>query len=342
MKPAQIIRAYAPVRVCDLGGWTDTWFARNGAVTNIAVDPGTECIIRVMPPETETTISIYAENFREKFPLGKGDRFGLIEAAVGAVPIPKGSNLDISVFSEVPPGASMGTSASVLVALIAALDLLTPGRLSSHEIARIAHQVEVQTLKRQSGVQDQIASSFGGVSFIEIMDYPITNVSGIKLSDKFLWELESRLITIFLGKGHDSNLTHQQVVEACEHGDRVAVLDQLRMIAIEGKDALYAENLVAFARAMNRNLEAQRDLHPNLIAPGVEEIIALTQDFGALGVKINGAGGDGGTVTILAQNDPVLQREMVQEILATLPDSRVLPMRLNQTGMRRWIVDSLN
>ena len=295
MDVRQIIRSYAPVRICDLGGWTDTWFSWNGVVTNIAVDPGVECIVRVMERNDESPITIYAENFRERFKLGEGKGFTLIEAAVQSMSIPKDVSLEISVFSEIPPGASMGTSASVLVALIGALDLLTPGFLANHEIARKAHEIEVTTLGRQSGVQDQIASSFGGINFIEITGYPLSSVSHIRLSDRFAWELESRLITFFLGKGHDSSETHQQVIKSCEQGTQDGPLRKLRTIAIAGKDALYSENLGDLGTAMNQNLAAQQELHPALVGPVASTLIEIAGEYGALGYKVIGAGGDGGT-----------------------------------------------
>ena len=36
----------APIRIFDLGGWSNTWFAKHGAVLNIAVSPYAECRIR--------------------------------------------------------------------------------------------------------------------------------------------------------------------------------------------------------------------------------------------------------------------------------------------------------
>ena len=36
-RPDRIINSVAPMRICDNGGWTDTWFARYGKVFNIAV-----------------------------------------------------------------------------------------------------------------------------------------------------------------------------------------------------------------------------------------------------------------------------------------------------------------
>lgn len=340
MAVRKIIRSYAPVRICDLGGWTDTWFSWNGVVTNIAVDPGVECIVRVMEPNDQAPITIYAENFHEKFRLGEGKGFTLIEAAVESMPVPRDVSLEISVFSEIPPGASMGTSASVLVALIGALDLLTPGLMGLHEAARKAHSVEVTALDRQSGVQDQIASSFGGINYIEIMGYPLSNVSRIQLSEKFSWELESRLTTFFLGKGHDSSETHRQVIEACEKGMEDAALKKLREIAIAGKDALYAESLTAFGEALNQNLAAQQALHADLVGPGATQLIEIANEYGILGAKVNGAGGDGGTVTILSGPDPVVQREMIAAILTTMPAVSVIPTTLNHTGIRRWAVSA--
>lgn len=338
MAVQRIIRSYAPVRVCDLGGWTDTWFSWKGAVSNIAVDPGVECMVRIRPRDESEPISIYAENFNERFRLGEGKGFSLIEAAVQSMSVPDNVSLEISVFSEIPPGASMGTSAAVLVALIGALDLLTPGQMSPHEIARKAHEIEVTTLQRQSGVQDQIASSFGGINFIEITGYPLASVSPIVPTERFIWELESRLTTFFLGKGHDSSDTHRQVIEACEQGTHEEPLRRLRDIAEEGKNALYAEDIGRLGAAMNANLEAQRALHPSLIGPTASRLIEIAQSYGSFGSKVNGAGGDGGTVTILAGADPVVQREMMATIKESLPETRMLPTRLNRTGLRRWSV----
>ena len=41
------VHATAPIRACDLGGWTDTWFAGHGAVLNVAVTPLVEVRIDV-------------------------------------------------------------------------------------------------------------------------------------------------------------------------------------------------------------------------------------------------------------------------------------------------------
>ena len=81
------------------------------------------------------------------------------------------------------------------VALIGALDCLTPGRLTPHEVAYAAHAVEVEMLKQQSGIQDQLCSAYGGINFIEMFEYPyasvspiyVPNASGGSWSDAWCW-----------------------------------------------------------------------------------------------------------------------------------------------------------
>src|SRR5438105_6582975 len=110
--------------------------------------------------------------------------------------------LEISIHSQVPAGASTGTSAAVTVALIGALDALTPGRLTPHEVAYAAHRVETQRLKLQSGIQDQLCAAYGSLNYIEMFTYPYATVSQIQVPNAVWWELERRLVLIFLGKTH--------------------------------------------------------------------------------------------------------------------------------------------
>lgn len=333
MSSTRLIRAYTPVRVCDFGGWTDTWFAWKGAVTSIAVEPGIECLVRV---SEGSGVEVFAENFDTRFSLGEGKSFSLIEAAIEAVPTPKDVAIEISVFSPIPPGASMGTSASVLVAIIAALDLLTPGTMAHHEIARLAHDVEVSTLNRQSGVQDQFAAVYGGINFIEVSGYPNAHVSPIKPSDRFLWELESRLTTFFMGSGHDSSDIHSQVIKVSESGANEGTLGELRTIAHLAKDAFVAEDLQLLGGLMRQNTDCQSRLHPLLVSDAAKTIQEIALKYDGLGIKVNGAGGNGGTVTVLGSADHVRQRRMIGEISAALPRVRVLPTRINTKGLRRW------
>jgi len=67
-KPEFIINSVAPIRICDNGGWTDTWFAGYGKIFNIGVYPYAEVQIAVYPlAERENRIIIHAENYGDRY-----------------------------------------------------------------------------------------------------------------------------------------------------------------------------------------------------------------------------------------------------------------------------------
>src|SRR5215207_8625612 len=212
--PPRVINSTAPVRVCDNGGWTDTWFARYGKVFNIAVRPHVEVQVEVSRRAgAGPQAVINAENLADP---GEGEAHGepLIEAAVARVGIPEGLAVRVTVFSEAPVGASTGTSASVTVALLGALDRLTPGRMSRREVAYLAHSVETEAAGRQSGIQDQLCAAYGGVNYIEMHSYPHARLSRVEAPAGVLWELERRLSLVYLGKSHCSSDVHEKVIES--------------------------------------------------------------------------------------------------------------------------------
>ena len=340
-KPMRVISSVAPIRISDFGGWTDTWFAKHGRVLNIAVYPYAEVQIRVFPRANRPLVAINAENYGEHFTLdsigGTYDRHPLLEAALEYMGVPKDVSIDVSIFSEAPVGCSTGTSAAVSVALIGALDLLTPGHLTPHEVARSAHRIETDLLKQQCGVQDQLASAYGGINFIEILDYPHAIVSPIQLPNPLHWELERRLSLIFLGQSHSSSRVHEKVIRDLEEaGPNAAKLEPLRQTPIQARDALYAGDFMAMGRAMIANTEAQANLHPDLVSPKHQAIIDVAKEFGVLGWKVNGAGGDGGSVTLLGTTDTSVTRQMLRAIGQSVPGTKNIPIYLSRFGLRVW------
>ncbi len=338
----RIINSAAPIRICDNGGWTDTWFADYGKIFNIGVYPYAEVQVEVFPRDGRAEqIAIYAENYGEHFVAHPEEhvwaRHPLLEAAIERMNVPKDIAVQVTIFSQAPAGASTGTSAAVTVALIGALDQLTPGRLAPHQVAYTAHSVEVDMLKRQSGIQDQLCSAFGGINFIEMQKYPHASVSQIEIPNPIWWELERRLVLIYLGNSHDSSQVHEMVIRQLENaGPTCKQLDDLRVTADKSRDAVYAGDFAALGRAMIENTEAQGRLHPALISRGAQRVIAIAKEHGALGWKVNGAGGEGGSITILGSALSHQKRAMIREIEAENSLCRSIPIYLSRHGLRVW------
>ena len=367
-----VIRSAAPVRICDLGGWTDTWFARQGCVLNLAVEPCVEVQVSFGPEADTNTdggtgeppLTIHAENFGPAYVRDRAkatwDQHPLIEAALESLPSSRpGANdvaYSVNIYSAAPPGASVGTSSAAGVALLAAVGAIQSLRESALErgapdgatidpdreaLAAAAHRLETDRLGQECGVQDQIAAAYGGACFIEIDQYPHAHVTRLALGDALRWELETRLALVYLGKSHHSSSIHERVIQdLAGRGPDAPPLQALRRAALDGRDALLRSDVTAFGSAMRANTEAQALLHPELVGADAQRVITIARMYDALGWKVNGAGGEGGSITLLGPPSAAAHRDMLQTIAHADAAFRIIPIRLSSDGVRVWLCDS--
>ena len=336
------IHATAPIRICDNGGWTDTWVARHGKVFNIAVRPLVTVRVDVFPHrsrDARVVLNVQDRGMRYAPDL-HASSWGphpLLEAAFREIRPPDDMDIEVSIRSDAPAGASTGTSASVLVALLGALDHLSGSGRTKQEIAGAAHTVETVHLGQQSGIQDQLCAAFGGANFIEMTEYPRAVVSPLPLPDSIRRALNQRLALIYLGRSHSSSAVHEKVVKNLEQlGPDCAPLDELRRAAERARDALVAGDLEALGAAMRDNTKVQAGLHPELVHADSWRAIEIADAHGASGWKVNGAGGDGGSITFLGSSKPESTRAMVQAIVADNPRLVPIPIAISHDGLRVW------
>ena len=334
------ITATAPTRICDCGGWTDTWFAHHGGVFHIAIEPGAQVDLQVGPGEAgRAPVTIHAENFGETCDRWPGvrpwGRHPLLEAAIESVAFLRDLHLDVRVRSRMPPGAAVGTSASVCVALVGAMMKLAGQSVDRHAVATAAHRVETELLGQQSGVQDQLAAAYGGVNYIGIDAYPHARVYPIALPSGIQDQLQTRLMLVLLGRGHRSTAIHEQVIrDAAETPSAQAALEDLRRAALEARDAAGAGDLDTLGQAMRANTEAQRRLHPALVSGDAQCLIELARRHKASGWKVDGAGGEGGSLTILCGPDPADRVALEAAIDSDGHGYHVMPIRIAAEGLR--------
>ena len=329
----KIIFSRAPVRICDIGGWTDTWFYNTGAVFNIAVD--LYSYVRIIENDTNQ-INIISENLNQSTIIKNINKIeydgnlDLLKAAVKRMEIDSG--LDIFVRSDAPPGSGTGSSASIAVALIAALGYYSNVNLKKHEIAKLAHKLEIEELNLESGVQDQYAAAYGGINFMEIK-YPSVEISNIIIEESRLCELESQLILVYLGS-RSSNEMHKAVIENYKKGqeETIKALEIMKNCAFEMKKIINSANLEEIGEVINNNWDAQKKLHPLMSDSRIRKIEKVAFENNAIGFKCNGAGG-GGSITILAGigSEYSLKKKIIENGFLS-----ILPIRLNFKGVQTW------
>ena len=338
----QHITAHAPVRICDLGGWTDTWFAGHGRIGSIAVTPGVTVQITLTPTNNSGTIIVDAVNYAQtlRYP-DQMDEHPLLKAAITEIPPPPQCHVHIRVAAQLPPGCATGTSAAVAVALLAALAACHGTAPDPATLARQAHQLETERLGLQSGIQDQIGAAYGGCNDILMTAYPSATVTQIALTDHTIAQLNQQMVLLYLGKPHISSAIHQQVIARFQATPAAQqLLEPLRAIAHAGSIALAQGDLVAYGLCMQKNTEAQRALHPMLISADVDAIIVLAQQYSALGWKVNGAGGDGGSLVVLCSDNQSQRDAFITNVQQQLPHIQAIPVHYSPTGVQVTIESS--
>lgn len=327
-----MIFSRTPVRICDIGGWTDTWFFPNGAVFNICVD--LYSYVKISPNDSNK-IRIFSENLNLRSEISDFNNIeydgnlDLLKAAIRRMGIKEG--MDVYVNTEAPPGCGTGTSASVAVSLVAALTKFLNKKIFPIKIANLAHKLEIEELGLESGVQDQYAVSMGGVNFMEI-SYPSVKMTPIKLKKSKICELECQLILIYLGS-RKSNEMHKAVIENYKKGDKTTLksFEIIKNCAFEMKNAINSKDLNYIGELMNKNWDAQKKLHKMMVNPLINKAESLSFNNGAIGFKLNGAGG-GGSATIIAE----IGKEYKLKTKLTENGFQILPTKLDFMGVQTW------
>src|SRR5688572_28443752 len=156
----QTIRARAPVRFCDLGGWTDTRIVPSGAVLNFAASMYTHVTLQVgafSGISIESFDTDEQEQIRDIRQMEYNSVLDLFKAAVKRTGVRRG--VRILARSDAPPGSGLGSSAALGVATMAALSRHLSWHLLPYEIARESQALETEELGLECGVQDQLASA---------------------------------------------------------------------------------------------------------------------------------------------------------------------------------------
>lgn len=297
-----VVHASAPVRTADVGGWTDTWFAGTGLVCNIAIEHRAEVSVQV-DPVGDRQVRLGLEMTGEDYtftPDAPPGRHPIIEGAIVAL-APRGA-CTVHIADSIEAGSGLGTSATVMVALVAALTVAGGGVVEPGGVAAAAHRFETATGK-QSGVQDHWAAAFGGVSLLRV-DYPRVERAAIGLPQALVEHLDRRLHTVWFGQPHASSALHEEVIARLETIGAPIALEQIRTAAAAAAESLERGDLAGYGAALTANHEAIRLLHAGLVSTDSDELAELARAHGARGWKVNGAGGSGGSMVVLGPDEP--------------------------------------
>jgi D-glycero-alpha-D-manno-heptose-7-phosphate kinase len=298
-------RASAPTRLDFAGGWTDVppfSEREGGAVVNAAIGLRVHAEVQLGGESMVLRADDLHEVLRVSHPmdLSQGERLPLHRAALRMFPV---GPCTLRTRSDVPPGAGLGGSGALDVALVAVLTLARGERVDPDEAALNGWHLEVIEAGLPGGRQDQYAAALGGFHLFEFRD-PAVTATPLALDPGFLAELERRTLLCYTGRSRLSGETIVRVMAAYERGEPAVTgaLQRLRALAYEMADALVAADLARVGALLAENWRCQQALDPAMCTPEMRRLEAALRAAGALGGKAAGAGA-GGCMFFLAGDD---------------------------------------
>lgn len=193
----------------------------------------------------------------------------------------------------IPTSSGLGTS-GVMNLVWLSLIMQKEGKLDSKaktKLAEIVYGIE-QAMGLVGGKQDQYASAFGGINFMEFKKDKVI-VKRLNLKKEVIEKLESKLILVYTGKPHFSGNTNGAMMDNLRKGKNNQNLLRIKKIAIEMKNALLKEDLERFAELMNEETGERKKLHKSIVPESTQKIIAAGMESGAVAAKVCGSGGGG-------------------------------------------------
>ncbi|UJB73412.1 hypothetical protein HRE53_32790 (plasmid) [Acaryochloris sp. 'Moss Beach'] len=231
------IYASAPGRV-DCGG---TWDIKALALTKESIKPATVNIainlrtsVQLLPHipnrllvESEALSCEKVAN--DQLPFNSS--LGLIFAVLSHFGV---SGVKVQIKSDIPLNSGLGGSSVMLIAVIGAitkaLELINYSPpFSKHRIALLAHTIEDSLQNNITGLQDQLAATYGGVNKwiwkYSCFEHPYRQEK--LLSSEYYKELQTRFAIVYTGERRNSSIATEKYINSFINGT-----DQLKWIKI--------------------------------------------------------------------------------------------------------------
>ena len=328
---AKRIVASAPTRIDLAGGTIDIWplyLFHDGALTlNAAISLRAHAQIesrgdgRIELRSTDTNRTVTADRCAE---LDGGGDLSLLALLARHYEI---EGVTVTTRGESPAGAGIAGSSALTIALCSALARWTNRSTDPDHILQVAMNVECQTIRVPTGVQDYRPALYGGIAAIEL------RVDGIKrvALDVDARELERRIVLAYTGAPRHSGTNNWEITKRHIDGDAhiFACFERIRDTAVTMRRALQRGDWDEVGRQIAAEWENRKRLAPGVTTTTIDDLIARAAAAGATGAKVCGAGGGG----CLFCYGPPESRPAIAEALAA-GGARVLDYRIETEGFK--------
>ncbi|MBS1778306.1 MAG: dehydrogenase [Bacteroidetes bacterium] len=299
-----IYRSKAPLRLGLAGGGTDVspyCDIYGGAILNATISLYAyasieplhipEIILEARDRDEITTCAMTEElEIDGELTLAKG-AYNHIVKKFGPVP----SGFRLTTFVDAPAGSGLGSSSTLMVAILGAFAEWMRLPLGEYDIAQMAYDIERIDLAMAGGKQDQYAATFGGVNFMEFYADNRVIVNPLRIKQKYLFELQNNLLLYFTSTSRlSSTIIEAQTKNVKEKNEKsIEAMHQLKEQAAMMKEALLKGDINNIGSILDYGFRYKKQMAQGISNTSMDAIYEEALAAGATGGKISGAGGGG-------------------------------------------------
>ncbi|MFN9030637.1 MAG: dehydrogenase [Betaproteobacteria bacterium] len=244
--------------------------------------------------------------------------------------------LRLTTSSDAPAGSGLGSSSTLVVALVAVFRELLSLPLGDYELAHLAYEIERIDAGLAGGMQDQYAASFGGFNFIEFYGRDRVIVNPLRVKRWIVNELEACSLLYFTGFSRESA---QIIEDQREHTRRrdSSALDALHAVKREAtvmKEAVLKGDFGLLARSLQDGWKAKKLTSTRVTNAHIDQVLDAALNSGATAAKVSGAGG-GGFMFLLV--DPPRRTDVAQTLLKF--GGLVTNCHFTEPGVQAWRIN---
>lgn len=321
----------APLRISFIGGGTDLpdfYQKTPGKVISATIDKYVLVAINPAPLLKGITARYSISETVARAKDLKNDRIREVMLKFGIE-----DNLEIGIFSHMPVGTGLGGSSAFTVSLIKGLSTYLGKRLGKQDVAEIACEIEINTLKEPIGKQDQFAAALGGFNSLQFNPDESVDVEPILLSYKTRTDMENNLMVFFTGvtRSAKSILTEQKANSA----NNTKALSSLVKLVDSFQKKLIRGKFKEMGELLHESWLIKKKLASKISSEAIDKLYSTGIKNGAWGGKVLGAGG-GGCIMFLA---PKNKREEIRAALTKkarelkLTDFKEVPIKFVHSGV---------
>lgn len=332
-----IIRSKAPLRLGFAGGGTDVSpysDSKGGAVLNATIN---KYAYVTLVPRKDNKIHITSLDYDIVADYKIDQRLvfdGEMDLAKGVIEKFKRNQdgFELYTHGDAPAGSGLGSSSTMVVAMIGAFKEWHQIPLGDYDIAHLAYEIERKDIGIKGGKQDQYAAAFGGFNFMEFEGEQII-INPLRIKPHIVNELQYNMLLCYTGGTRPSAKIIDSQVKNFVSGnkDTIEAMDLLKQNAIDMKKALLIGKLNEFGELMNFGWEQKKKMSDKISSPIIDEMYEEARKAGAIGGKISGAGG-GGFMMIYCRFD---RRHKVAERLEQL-GGEIIDFQFEEKGVQTW------